>query len=869
MYSSGYSQVSKAGPQGQKKAQYRSKGKSCGYYLRIIFFFSSLIQSLIIVSLVLFLVYGKTQDSASTARIHDLEESFSRLSIENVALKQQRRNLTTWLNSTLTEKARNDWDLLRLKYWSNTSANFIQDLDSRLKHTNMELTMCKNQARISQNCPQVVPRLIQTGGGCNCGLQMERVNARLELVESNFTQTTQRTKLEMEQIAKERDNLDLEAIHLRREKAVHVKEIEFCQKRCKEDFVQSLSGVSNVSRAFLLKIESLFPAHIAFQLTCEKQRDHLEQIRTNCTSLSREVEDRFQGYLNNVGDQMSEIQSENNRLKAENLRRSDDYRVCSKNRTGLIQEHRQTLEKLQLKHDKDYERLLLDKRRLGGDVEVLENGVNFKNKEIQHLTEQIKQLNMSCGARMGSGGFLGAGMGQFGRGSLESSVGSNPSLGSTGTGLNRFGSPALGSSSLGSNGLGSNKLGSTGFGSSALGSSSITNKFGSTGLGSSSTGLGSSSLGSSSVNKFGSTGLGSSSTGLGSSSFSSTGSGLNKLGSTGSGSLNLGSTGSGLNKLGSTGLGSSNLGSTGLGSNKLGSTGLGSSRVGSTGLGLNKLGSTGLGSSSLGSTGSGLNKLGSTGLGSSSLGSTGLGLNKLGSTGLGSSSLGSTGSGLNKLGSTGLGSSNLGSTGLGSNKLGSTGLGSSSLGSTGSGLNKLGSTGLGSSSLGSTGLGLNKLGSTGLGSSSFGSTGLNKPGSTGLGSLGLGSTGLGSSSFGTTGLNKQGSTGLGSLGLGSTGLNNKPTSSLKSSSGLGSTLLSSNSGFTKLGVGLGNSNTGQSRTGLGMGRGTSSGSALGTGRTSGLGGGSVNVAQHLLDLQRIINPSYSYDERQELARMLG
>ncbi|XP_077581380.1 uncharacterized protein LOC144202193 isoform X2 [Stigmatopora nigra] len=803
MYSSGYSQVSKAGPLGQKKAQYRSKGKGCGYYLRIIFFFSSLIQSLIIVSLVLFLVYGKTQDSASTTRIHDLEESFSRLSIENVALRQQRRNLTNMLNVTLTNKARNDWDLLRLKHWSNTSATFIQDLDSRLKQTNMEMAMCKNQARMTQNCPPAVARTLQPVGGCNCGLQMERVNARLELVESNFTQTSQRMKLEMEQIAKERDNLNLEAIHLRREKAVHVKEIEFCQKRCKEDFVQSLSGVSNVSRAFLLKIESLFPTHIAFQLTCEKQRDHLEQIRTNCTTLSREVEDRFQGYLNNVGDQMSEIQSENSRLKAENLRRSDDYRVCSKNRTGMIQEHRLTLEKLQLKHDKDYERLLLDKRRLGGDVEVLENGVNFKNKEIQHLTEQIRQLNMSCGARTGAGGFLGTGMGQFGRGSSESSLGSNPSLG-----INRFGSTGVGSSTLGSNGLGSSKLGSTGFGSSALGSSSITNKFGATGLGSSSTGLGTSSLGSSSVNKFGSTGLGSSSTGLGSS-----------------------------------------------------STGLGSSSLGSTGLGLNKLGSTGSGSINLGSTGSGLNKLGSTGLGSS----------RLGSTGLGSSSLGSTGSGLNKPGSTGLNSPVFGSTGSGTNKLRSTGLGSSSLGSTGLGSSKLGSTGLGSSSLGSTGLGLNKLGSTGLGSSSFGATGLNKPASTGLGSLGLGSTGLGSSSFGATGLNKPGSTGLGSLGLGSTGLNNKPTSSLKSSSGLGSSLLSSNSGFPKLGGGLGNSNTGQSRTGLGLGtgRGTSSGAAFGTGRTSGLGGGSVNVAQHLLDLQRIINPSYSYDERQELARMLG
>lgn len=129
MYSSGYSQVSKHSPQAQKKMQYRSKGKSCGYYMRIVFFFSSLIQSLIIVSLVLFLVYGKDQDSASTARIQDLEESFSRLSIENVALRQQRKNLTNLLNVTLTEKARNDWDLAYMRHHINISLLIIQELE--------------------------------------------------------------------------------------------------------------------------------------------------------------------------------------------------------------------------------------------------------------------------------------------------------------------------------------------------------------------------------------------------------------------------------------------------------------------------------------------------------------------------------------------------------------------------------------------------------------------------------------------------------------------------------------------------------------------------------------------------------------------
>lgn len=203
-------------------------------------------------------------------------------------------------------------------------------------------------------------------------------------------------QMEMDQISKDRDSLNLEAIHLRRNKSMHEKEIQFYQIKCKEDFVQSLSGISNVSRKFLQKIDSLFPAHLSFQLTCVKQREHLEQIRTNCTNLSQEVEDRFQRYLDNVGDKVSAIQGKNSRLTAENWRMAEDYRWCSHNRTGLIKEHKQNLEKIQQKNDVEKEKLLNDKLKLYGDIAVLESSIKFKNKEVEHLKERVKQLNVTC-----------------------------------------------------------------------------------------------------------------------------------------------------------------------------------------------------------------------------------------------------------------------------------------------------------------------------------------------------------------------------------------------------------------------------------------------------------------------------------------
>lgn len=101
MYNSNYTR-----PKVTLKAQdiRRSKGKSCGYYLRIIFFFSSLIQSLIIVSLVLFLVYGQPEKSADERRVEDLEQSFNKLTLDNTNLKKDKANLTALLKAKTAEK---------------------------------------------------------------------------------------------------------------------------------------------------------------------------------------------------------------------------------------------------------------------------------------------------------------------------------------------------------------------------------------------------------------------------------------------------------------------------------------------------------------------------------------------------------------------------------------------------------------------------------------------------------------------------------------------------------------------------------------------------------------------------------------------
>lgn len=79
----------------------------------------------------------------------------------------------------------------------------------------------------------------------------------------------------------------------------------FLTRKCKDDFANSLSGIKEVTNEFLTRIGNLFPNQMTFHLTCESQRIQMENIKSSCTNLSRDVENKFQFYLNNVGNKVS------------------------------------------------------------------------------------------------------------------------------------------------------------------------------------------------------------------------------------------------------------------------------------------------------------------------------------------------------------------------------------------------------------------------------------------------------------------------------------------------------------------------------------------------------------------------------------
>lgn len=389
MYSNNYSRTKFCL---EAKDIHKSKGKSCGYYMRIVFFFSSLIQSLIIVSLVLFLVYGQPAKSAEEQRVKDLEQGFNTLSENNIQLRKEKGDLSSLLGVRTTEKAALVKEVASLKTAANASA-------ASLKAQQSKLTLCEIERKKPKICPQcpstqVINPVINTANSEIKTLKTlnAQQEAMLKLVRANFTQTVLHMSGERDRATKAHDALQLESVSLRRDNTNLKEQLTTYTRKCKEDFAKSLEGIQTVTTTFLGRINNLFPHQMTFHLTCDKQQEQMEKIRTSCTSLSKDVEDKFQRYLDTVGDKVASIQAQSSRLEVQNAEMTVGLQQCQNNHSATASDSTRLLQECQENQDRKMETLLKEQKSLREERSEQDKRLALKEAEVNTLNRQIQTL---------------------------------------------------------------------------------------------------------------------------------------------------------------------------------------------------------------------------------------------------------------------------------------------------------------------------------------------------------------------------------------------------------------------------------------------------------------------------------------------
>lgn len=393
MYSSSYSRA-KFGLDVREPLN-RPKGKSCGYYMRIVFFFSSLIQSLIIVSLVLFLVYGQPEKTAEEKRVKELELSFNRLSENNIRLRKEKGELGAKLGARTAEKGALEKEVGSLKTAANGTAKELQALKQRIVQCDLDRRMALTRATPVQ-CP-ITPIHNPMAVASNNEIRtlknlISQQSAMIKLIEANFTQTVHYLNHEIDTAAKERDLHHRNSITLRQENLSLQEQLTTYTRKCKEDFAKSLEGIQTVTSSFLVRINSLFPHQLTFHLTCEKQQEQMEKIRNGCTNLSRDVEDKFQKYLDSVGNTVAAIQSQSSQLVVQNSHLTSDLKQCEHKRGAAAEECNRQLQFMQVTNDDRMRTSLNEKNRLRDEKKDQGDRLAQTEAEVQTLRGRIRAL---------------------------------------------------------------------------------------------------------------------------------------------------------------------------------------------------------------------------------------------------------------------------------------------------------------------------------------------------------------------------------------------------------------------------------------------------------------------------------------------
>lgn len=372
----------------EAKQKHKAKGKSCGYYMRIVFLFSSLIQSLIIASLVLFLVYGQPEKTAEEKRVEELELAFNKLSADNTKLRKEKADLTGALKAKTGEKDAADKEIAKLNNDLNTSTSNIKTVQKNLAQCELNKMKLATTRNTPVACPPSNP---QSGDLRNMQNLLDQQKALYIILQSNFSQTVHYLRTELDNAVRDKNDHHSTVIKLRQENIELKSQLDVYTKKCKDDFAESLQGIQTVTSSFLTKIDNFFPHSLTFHLTCQKQHEQIERIRSNCTSLSRQVEDKFQSYLDRVGEKVSAIQIKSSRLEVQNAHLNVELSECTAGRKEDAAESSKRLQDAQQTYDKQLEQLLREQNRLRESKDLLDAQLTVKDATIITLQKGCVQ----------------------------------------------------------------------------------------------------------------------------------------------------------------------------------------------------------------------------------------------------------------------------------------------------------------------------------------------------------------------------------------------------------------------------------------------------------------------------------------------
>lgn len=226
-------------------------------------------------------------------------------------------------------------------------------------------------------------------------LAKEALNQKFISLTNNCTTSIRQLQGELKQTQDDKLQYRLNEINANRQKNTLENHLQNYRTECKEQFEKSLRGINAVIVDFKSKIDTLRPEAFAFSLSCDHQRQQLDQIRQNCTGLSSDIQRSFQTYLNTFSSRFSESVQTISGLQADNTRWKKDFEDCNRNRSDIVADCEGRIKTLKSKNDNEVEGLMKDLKKTKEEKSALEKNVSGYTVQVLNLNNQVQTLNTS------------------------------------------------------------------------------------------------------------------------------------------------------------------------------------------------------------------------------------------------------------------------------------------------------------------------------------------------------------------------------------------------------------------------------------------------------------------------------------------
>ncbi|KAM4883985.1 plasmalemma vesicle-associated protein [Sylvia borin] len=303
--------------------------RDCGFYLKYIFLFTSLIQFLIILGLVLFMVYGNAQAGTDT-HLRVLEEQGQSHYRRIMALEATKANLSRALNATVKDRDKLQGLALKaqkeLEKCNSSQAGGGGPQLSELVYQEMRLARClMTTALINTTCNNKKMELQQ---------QLDQATSSKKTLE----ESGQQAQAQLAKATQERDKCQQELRSARTEGDLSRTELQLQRREChslQNDLEDKISRLSELVKQFRCsevegqlkeiqrQAEALFQrqkerhSQIFWRNSCELS---VQQCHLNCSREKQELQKRIQGLEEKERDGLEErrkLQLEKDRVGKE------------------------------------------------------------------------------------------------------------------------------------------------------------------------------------------------------------------------------------------------------------------------------------------------------------------------------------------------------------------------------------------------------------------------------------------------------------------------------------------------------------------------------------------------------------------------